>query len=472
MMTATQGLPTSITAERMVLGSILLDPEHYDSTAGAIDPADFSLELHRRIMKRMAALSERGERIDRITVFQELHKHGETDGETLSYLVALDDGLPQLPNIDAYLRIVKEKATLRAAIFACQHIINRCMVAEDGAEEILTAAEATVQKLAEAGAQGRVAWRNPGEVMAEYPGGIGAFLEPQRHATGIPTPWPALTSSTGGMRPGELWVIAGRPSMGKSVVGMQMATEAAKHLQEHQPGEGAAVFSLEMSAESLVYRMLSAKAIRVTNAAKLLSAEGRVDAQRFRGGFLNHDERKRLNGAVGGIQDLSLWIDDTRARTVPAMISALRKLAAKWKPRVIVVDHLTEMNLGPRAESMRVGYSQIVNGLKHIAVDFGATMLLLAQLNRKCEDENRRPQLSDLKETGSIEEVADVVTFIHRWERYQKFRGHAEYHGLAELLLAKQRNGPVGMCNLVFLAAMQRFETACGGEDLQVGGSE
>ncbi len=454
-----KGLPVDIEAERSVLGTFMLEPQFIEDARGMLEVGDFSLRKHQIIYRRMLDLSGRGEAVDRITVYSELDKHGEVQTvDGLEYLVSLDTDLPQVQKVEAYLRIVKEKSTLRAAIFACQHVINRCMMAQDGAEEILTAAEATVQKLAENGSAGRVAWRNPGQVMSDYPGGIGAFLEPQRHAAGIPTPWPALTSSTGGMRPGEFWVIAGRPSMGKSVAGVQMAINAAKYLEEHEPGKGAAIFSLEMSAESLVYRMLS--------------SEGRVDAQRFRGGFLNHDERRKLNGAVGDIQALPLEIDDTRARTVPAMVSALRKLAAKMKPRIIVVDHLTEMNVGARAESYRVGYSDIVKGLKHVAVDFGATMILLAQLNRKCEDENRRPQLSDLKETGSIEEVADVVTFVHRWERYQKFRGREEYRGTAELLLAKQRNGPVGMCNLVFLANQQRFETACGGEELQAGGNE
>ena len=452
------GLPVSIETERLILGTILLDSDRFESVRGVVEAGDFSLESHRRMYTRIASLSERGENIDRITVYNELRKFGEAEScGGLSYIASLDDGLPRIPNIDAYVRILKEKSTLRQAIFACQHMINRCMMAQDGAEDILTAAEATIQKLAAAGAHGRSEWRNPGEVMAEYPGGVSAFLEPQRNAAGIPTPWASVTSATGGLRKGELWIIAGRPSMGKSVAGMQIATQGAQYLEANHPEECAAVFSLEMSKESLVYRMLA--------------AEGRIDAQRFRGGYLTHEERKKLNIAVGAIQDLPLHIDDSGARTIPAMVSRLRKLAANKRPRIIVVDFLTEMDIGA-AESVRVGYSQIVKAMKHIARDFDATMILLAQLNRKCEDENRRPQLSDLKETGSVEEAADVVGFIHRWERYQKFRGRPEYQGMAEWILAKQRNGPTGICKLVFLAGQQRLEMAAGAEEMQQGESE
>lgn len=449
-----KGLPASIEAERFVLGSVMLTRECFDNIRGAISAEDFSLEKHRRIFKRMADLNERGESVEPMTVALELEKHGELDScDGASYITDLDIGLPQLPNIDAYVRIVREKSILRRTIFACQHMMNRCLTAEEGSEEILTAAEGTLQKLAQEGHQGAASWRNPGEVMSQYPGGISAFLEPFRCANGVPTPWPALTNSVGGLHEGELFVIAGRPSMGKSLIAMQMAAWAAK------TGVGVNVFSLEMSAESLIHR--------------LLSAESRVDAQRFRMGFLNPGERQKIAAAVGEIQDLPLWIDHTRARTVPAMVSVLRKGAGQGKkPRLIIIDHLTLMGTPARVESARVGFSDIVHSMKRIAGDFGATVILLSQLNRKCEDENRRPQLSDLKETGSIEEDADVVTFIHRWERYQKFRGREEFRGDAELILAKQRNGPVGMCRLVFLEGQQKFETRADCEELQHGGNE
>lgn len=446
-------LPTSVEAERFVLGSIMLTAEMFDNIRGAIDEDDFSLEKHRRIFRRMTDLNARGEVLDRVTVYHELDKHKEAQScDGIGYLAELDNGLPQLPNIDAYVRIVREKAILRRTIFACQSMMDRCMSAKEGSEEILTAAESTLQKLAEQGATGAPSWRNPGEVMAQYPGGIGAFLDPQRHTDGILTPWAAFNSSTGGLRAGELCVIGGRPSMGKSLVSMQIALQAA------QSGIGVAVFSLEMSAESLIYR--------------LLSGLSQVDAHKFRMGYLSHDERKRINQAVGDIQDLPLKIDESRARTVPAITSALRKLVAQMPVSLIVIDHLQLMRTTGRAESARVGLSEICHSMKHIASDFGAAVVLCSQLNRDCEKENRRPQLSDLNETGSIEQDADVVAFIHRWERYQKFRGREDMRGDAELILAKQRNGPVGMVRLVFLDGQQKFESRADSEELQRGGDE
>lgn len=442
-------LPSAPDAERLVLGAVMAMPETFETLRGAVAAEDFHTEVHRILFKRMCDLSERGDPIDRVTVFTELQKNREAEAcGGLTYLVSLDDGLPQIPNIEAYARIVREKSVLRKTIFACQHMMNRCMAASGESHEILTDAEGVLQKLVGESRQERVSWRNPGEIMVGYPGGIDAFLSPQKHESGLVTPWPALTSATGGWHTGELAVIAGRPSMGKSLIAMQIAVMAAKHFRSSTPEESevAAIFSLEMSKESLIQR--------------LLSAEGRVDAQKFRMGYLSYDERKKLSVAVGEIEDLPLWIDDSHARTVPAMVSALRKLqATRGQPRLIVVDHLQLVRSVGRVESLRVGLTEVTHALKHIATDFGATVILCSQLNRDCEKENRRPQQSDLRESGSIEEDADVIAFVHRWERYQKFRDRDDMRGQAELIIAKQRNGPIGAIRLVFLESQQKFES-------------
>jgi replicative DNA helicase len=223
--------------------------------------------------------------------------------------------------------------------------------------------------------------------------------------------------------------------MGKSIVGMQLAHHAAVN------GVGAAVFSLEMSKDSLVRR--------------LISAVGCVDAQRLRTGSLDKDERQRVAEAVGSIESLPLWIDDTRARTMPAITSALRKLIARHQIRLVVIDHLQLMTGLGRFENRHQELSGISHSLKHLAGQFDLTVVLLSQLNRECEKASRRPQLSDLKETGSLEEDADVVLFVHRPEQYN--RQDQALRGKAEFIIGKQRNGPTGKRNMLFQHEYQRF---------------
>lgn len=432
--TEQRGLPCNVDAERLILGSIQIDDQHFELVAGTVAAEDFSLDSHRRIFGAMKALSSRGEGIDRITVANELATRGELEAcGSLGYLVSLDDGLPQVPNLDGYVRIIQEKSTLRRAIFAAQGLIDRCMAARDGAEAIIGDAEAVLSKLADSRRK-HGDWLNPGDVMAAA-GGLSSFVSPIRGGAGIPTPWPGLTSSTCGLHRGDLFLVAGRPSMGKSLIGMALAHHAAAH------GHGAAVFSLEMSKDSLVKRMLS--------------AVGGVDAQRLRAGQLDRGERANVTEAAAQIESLPLWIDDTRARTIPAITSALRKLVAKHDIRIVVVDHLQLMNGVGRFESRHQELSAVSHAMKHLAGQFDLTMILLSQLSRECEKAARRPQLSDLKETGSLEEDADVVLFVHRPEQYN--RQDPSLRGQAEFILGKQRNGPTGKRKMLFQHSYQRF---------------
>ena len=446
MIAVEKGLPCNVDAERFILGSVLLDDSAFDGMSILADD-DFSLEKHRRIFKRMRELREHGEKIDRLTVYHELDKHGEVGScDGLSYLVSLDDGIPQVPNLDSYIRIVQEKAVLRRAIFAAQHLMNRCLQAEDSPREILLDCQKTLDALSD-GQQKHGEWVTPVEVVKNYPGGPYEFVSRKRGGVGIATPWPPVTETLGGgLHKGELFIGAGRPSMGKSIVGGQLAHQAAKD------GHGAAVFSLEMSKESLTERLLCGIA--------------RVDCQKLRAGYLNTTEKNRLMEAAADLEALPLWIDDTRARTIPAMTAALRKLAAKHPVEVIVIDHLQLMtSAGRRREAKRYEeVSEILHELKHEAVRMGAAVVVLSQLNRQCEIENRQPQLSDLKETGAAEEDADVVMFVHRPERYAKNHGREDLRGYAEFIIAKQRCGPVGKKNMVFLDGMQKFE--CRAEEL------
>ncbi len=435
-----KGLPTNVDAERFVLGSILLDDSFYVQAAGSLEGNDFSLEKHRRIFKRMGEIYERGEKIDRITVANELMKFNELEScDGLSYLVSLDDGLPQIPNVDAYLRLVKEKAILRSIIFASQHMINRCMMAEEAPDEILAGAEETLLKLGEA--QVKSGLLNPDEILQNYDGGISAFLDPSKRVKGVSTGFLKLDEYTGGLHGGEMFILAARPSMGKTAFALNIAQHVALKMKKT-----VAIFSLEMSKESLLTRMLCAAA--------------RVDSQRFRTGYLSQEERRKLNTALQELVEAPLYIDDTAGLHLMDMHAKLRRLKSEQKGELglVIVDYLQLMSVRGRSENRNQEVSALSRGLKLLSKELNVPMMVLSQLSRAVETRqgDHRPQLSDLRESGSIEQDADVVGFIFREEVYNRDR--EDLKGLAELIIAKQRNGPVGTVNMVFLHAQTKFE--------------
>jgi replicative DNA helicase len=431
-----RGMPANLEAERLVLGSILLLHVDLNAISMTLSADDFSLEKHRRIYRRMLDLHSRGDSIDYGTVFNELEKHREAEScDGLTYLTDLTTGVPRILNLDSHVQIIQEKSTLRRTIGACQLFINRCLAEDGSSKDILADAEAVLAKLGE-GRETHGHWLTPAEVIAKYPGGINAFFSPSRAGLGVATPWPSLTKSTCGLQKDDLVLVAARPSMGKSIVGMQLAYKAA------QTGHGAAFFSLEMAKENLVSRLISGVAL--------------VDYQRLRSGNLSADERHRALLAASEIEGLPLRIDDTRARTIPAVSAALRKLRGLQSVRLVIIDHLQLMKSTGRAENRHHELSEISHALKHLAGDMAVTVVVLSQLNRECERERRRPQLSDLKETGSLEEDADLVFFIHRPERYD--RDDPSLKGVTEFILAKQRNGPTGKLHMVFRPEYQRFD--------------
>ena len=434
-----KGLPTNVDAERFVLGSILLNDSLFVQAAGSLEAEDFSLEKHRRIFKRMGDLHERDERIDRITVANELMKFSELEAcDGLSYLVSLDDGLPQMPNVDAYIRIVKDKSVLRRIIITSQHMINRCLLDSEKPEEILAGAEETLLKLGEAQAKSGLV--NPEEILRAYDGGINAFLDPSKRIKGISTGFTKLDEYTGGMHGGDLFIVAARPSMGKTAFALNIAQHVALRLKET-----VAIFSLEMSKESLLTRMLCSAA--------------RVDSQRFRAGYLTQEERRKLSQGLHDLVDAPLYIDDSAGINMMEMHAKLRRLQSeRGKLGLVVVDYLQLMSSPGRVENRNQEVSALSRGMKLLAKELNVPMMVLSQLSRAVETRqgDHRPQLSDLRESGSIEQDADVVGFIFREEVYNRDR--EDLRGLAELIIAKQRNGPVGTVNMVFLHAQTKFE--------------
>ena len=441
-----KGLPANLDAERFVLGSILLDDSYFIQTAGALDADDFSVEKHRRIFGRMAEIHERGERIDRVTVANELMTRGQLEAcDGVSYLVSLDDGLPHTFNIESYIRIVKDKAILRQIIFAAQNLMNRCINADEEPSQILAGAEETLLKLGES--QIKSGLIGPAQIIDEYQGGLNAFLDPSKRIKGISTGFSKLDEMTGGMHAGELLILAARPSMGKTALALNIAQHVAAKLDKT-----VAVFSLEMSKESLLTRMLCASA--------------RVDSQKFRAGFLNFEERQRLQVAASQLVREPLFIDDTAGANLMDMHAKLRRLQAERRQPLglVVVDYLQLMSGRGRFENRNQEISTISRGFKLLSKELNVPMLVLSQLSRAPETRqgDHRPQLSDLRESGSIEQDADLVAFIFREEVYKRDR--EDLRGLAELLVSKQRNGPVGKIDLVFLHHLTKFENRA--EDL------
>jgi replicative DNA helicase len=351
--------------------------------------------------------------------------------------------LPQLSNLDSYIRIVKDKALLRQTMIACQTIFDQCAVAQEPSEEILDAATAILERVREKQGLGKSTWTTPYEVVQR---GGPALLIPERGAAiGLKTPWSRLTRMTSGWNPGDLVIIAGRPGAGKSVVAMQQAHTTALE------GGGVAYVSLEMGKESLTRR--------------LVTGISRVDAHEARSGFLNSEEKRRMLEAANDLELLPLFIDDTRTHTPAAVGAALRRLRARTNVRLVIIDHLQLMGLSGRAESRHHELSEICHGFKRLAGQMECVVMLLSQLNRSSDKEKRRPNLSnsDLKETGSIEEDADVVGLLHRPEMLN--RSDQSLRGQAELIIAKQRSGPTGLIKLRFLDRFQVFEPAADRED-------
>jgi replicative DNA helicase len=433
-----KGLPSSLEAERFVLGSIMLNDSLYIQAAGELRPDDFSLEKHRRIFSRMGELNERSEHIDRVTVANELMRFNELEScDGLSYLITLDDGLPHIANIDSYIRIVKDKSVLRRIIFASQHLMNRCLIGEEEPDDILAGAEETLLKLGEDRVKSGLV--SPRQVVDGYPGGLNAFLDPSKRIKGISTGFTKLDEKTSGLHPGDLFILAARPSMGKTALALNIAQHVATKGQKT-----VAVFSLEMSKESLLTRMLCATA--------------RVDSQKFRAGYLSADERNKLQKALFGLVEAPLFIDDTADAHLMDIHAKLRRTKAEHDLGLVIVDYLQLMGGRGRFENRNQEISAISRGMKMLAKELNVPIIVLSQLNRAPETRqgDHRPQLSDLRESGSIEQDADVVAFVFREEYYKP--NDESVRGKAELILAKQRNGPTGTIDLVFLHEFTKFE--------------
>lgn len=442
-------LPQNPDAERSVLGAILLDNHALNAAIELLRPEDFFLDQHRRLYNRMIGLGERQRAIDLVTLAEELERSGELEAAGgAAYLAQLIDGVPRVSHVEHYAQIVKEKATLRNLIHTADVIQQEALDAERGAEEILDRAETLVFQLAEDRLRaGLVGVKEL--VLESYPR-LERMLSEGRQITGLATGYRQLDQLTSGLQPSELIILAGRPSMGKTAFALNIAEHAA--VAQKQP---VAIFSLEMSKESLLLRFLASYA--------------RLDMHHFRTGQLSRDERRRMLDGLGALGEVPLWIDDTGSATVMEMGAKARRLKKDKGLGLVIVDYLQLITARGRFGNRNEEVSAISRSLKALAKELRVPMVVLSQLTRAPEREDRRPQLSDLRESGAIEQDADVVIFIHRPNFYRTELPEEERRK-AELMVAKQRNGPTDRLSFVFFERFTRFEEAAP-EAYQGGGA-
>jgi len=435
-------LPSSPESERVILGAILLDNELISQAIEQLKPEDFYSPNYRRIFKAMIALFEKSERIDPILIGEELKKEGSSESiGGVAAITNLTFGLPHFSDIADYSKVVKEKSIVRNLIKVCNQITSEALAEEEDAAVILDHAEQLIFALADERTRQGFAHVKP--VAEQVLAKVQDYAKRETHAlTGLATGFRELDQMTSGLQKTDLIIVAARPSMGKTALCLTLAQNAA--IQEKAV---VAIFSLEMSKEQLVMRMLS--------------SEARVDAHRFRTGYLTREEWGRLAGAIGILSEAQIFIDDTAGISVLEMRAKTRRLVAEQKKLdLIVVDYLQLMSGGGRVESRQQEVSKISRELKGLAKELNVPVVALSQLSRAPEARNPpRPLMSDLRESGSIEQDADVVSFIYREEYYKPSEENA---GLAELLISKQRNGPTGTVKLAFLKEFTRFENYFG----------
>jgi replicative DNA helicase len=438
-------LPHNLEAEKCVLGAILINNPAFNQAAEVIDAEDFFRDAHRRIFDKMVALSERSEPVDLVTLKDELTRSGDLDDVGgPAYIASLTDGVPRSANVEYYAKIVKEKSTLRRLIQSATEVLGRAYDAEEDADELLDQAERSIFQIAEH--RLRSGFVRVGEMVDQ---GYQLIEKLQQHkglVTGVPSGFVELDEMTSGFQNADLVIVAARPSMGKTSLVLNMALHAGI-----EAGKTVGIFSLEMAREQLFLRMLT--------------SEARVDAHRFRGGFLGEQDYARLVEAFARLHDAKVYIDDTPSVGILEMRAKCRRLKLERGLDLIIVDYLQLMQGRGRFENRQQELASISRSMKILAKELNVPILALSQLSRAPESRgDHRPQLSDLRESGALEQDADVVLFIFREDMYgADGEAKPEHAGTAEIIIGKQRNGPTGTVRLAFLKQYTRFENLARG---------
>src|SRR5579864_7383397 len=437
---AERTLPHNLEAERSVLGAILLHNDAFNLAAEVIDSADFYRDAHRRIFDKMVVLAERGDAIDLVTLKEELGRSGEVDEVGgPAYIAALVDGVPRSTNVEYYARIIKEKATLRNLIFSANKILTNAYEAEQEADLILDEAEHAIFAIADQKVRdGFVSLRDLAQTSLET---IEKLHARKELITGVPTGFTDLDEMTSGLQPADLIIVAARPSMGKTSLVLNMAQHVGT-----RTGRSVGIFSLEMSKEQLFLRMLT--------------AEARIDSHRLRGGFLGERDWGKLSQAIGTLSEAKIFIDDSPSIGVLEMRAKCRRLASEHGLNLVIIDYIQLMQGRGRFENRTLELASISRSMKGLAKELNVPIVVLSQLSRAPESRSdHRPQLSDLRESGALEQDADLVIFIYRADQYaDRSVPAADSQGVAELIIGKQRNGPTGVIKLAFIREFTRFE--------------
>ncbi|KPK42513.1 MAG: replicative DNA helicase [Omnitrophica WOR_2 bacterium SM23_29] len=428
--------PQNLEAEMAVLCSMLIEEEAISHAIEILNEDSFYKEAHKIIFNAIVSLYNKSRVADIVTLIDELKKRGALeDVGGINYLTSLTTSVPTAANVRHYAKIVKEKSLLRNLIASGTTIVSEAYEAEEDADDLLDKAERMIFEITSKKIEG--GFVSLKEIIKDSIETIDSLYQRKTNITGIPTGFHDFDRLTAGLQPSDLIVVAGRPSMGKSA----FATSVAEHVgvTEKLP---VAIFSLEMSKEQLVQRMLCSHA--------------RVDANKVRTGFLSQSDWPRLTNAAGKLSEAPIYIDDSPALSILELRGKARRLKSQHDVQLIIVDYLQLLQSPTRAENRQQEIADISRSLKSLAKELNVPLVAISQLSRGPERrEDRRPQLADLRESGAIEQDADVVTLLFREEFYTPTE---ENRGVAELTIAKQRNGPTGTINLTFIKEYTRFE--------------
>ncbi len=429
--------PQNLEAERSTLGAMLLEREAIGKVVEILTEETFYSEAHRRIFRAIVDLYDRNEPVDYITLTDLLSRWGDLEAAGgAPYLTSLTDSVPTAAHVEHYARIVKEKYLLRRLIRTSTELITRSYSGEEEADGLLDEAERSMFELSQNRQRGGVLKIK--DVIHDAMELVEKFSKHETHITGVPTGFPDLDEMTSGLQAGELVIMAARPSMGKTALALNLASYAA--LEAKLP---VAVFSLEMSAEALVTRMLC--------------SEARVNVHAVRTGRLAEGDLGHLSMAAGRLFDAAIYIDDSPSATVLELRSKARRLKAEQNIGLVIVDYIQMISSNTRSDNRQQEIAVISRSLKALAKELRVPVLAISQLSRAPEARgDRRPQLSDLRESGAIEQDADVVMFIYREAYYEKDKRDDR---TAEVIVAKQRNGPTGTVKLVFNQQYTRFDS-------------
>ena len=434
--------PHSIEAEQSVLGGLMLDNTAYDKISDLISESDFYRDEHRRIFRAIQRMLERAKPVDVVTVAETIDAAGETEHTGgLAYLGELAQNTPSAANIRRYGEIVRERAILRQLVTAGDEIASSALnPLGREPKTLLDEAEAKVFAIAESGMRHQTGFQHINPLLTQVVERIQELHDRDNPSdiTGIPTGYNDLDKMTSGLQPGDLVIVAGRPSMGKTSFALNIAEHVAIEY-----GAPVAVFSMEMGGAQLAMRMLA--------------SVGRLDQHRVRTGKLNDDEWSRLSYALGKIHEKAIYIDETPALNPIDLRARARRLHRQCgKLGLIVIDYLQLMSGSSNGENRATEISEISRSLKGLAKELECPVIALSQLNRSLEQRpNKRPVMSDLRESGAIEQDADVIMFIYRDDVYNP---DTQEKGAAEIIIGKQRNGPIGTVRLTFLGEYTRFE--------------